>query len=59
VETAEPQPQGIADEQAAVAEPEATQKQEVAAEESATSEDAKKEAKPRRKSWLQDFLPFS
>jgi ribonuclease E len=59
VETAEPQPQGIADEQAAVAEPEATQKQEVAGEESATSEDAKKEAKPRRKSWLQDFLPFS
>ena len=59
VETAEPQPQGITDEQAAAAEPEATQKQEVAAEESATSEDAKKEAKPRRKSWLQDFLPFS
>jgi len=59
VETAEPQPQGIADEQAAAAEPEATQKQEVASEESATSEDAKKEAKPRRKSWLQDFLPFS
>jgi ribonuclease E len=52
VETAEPQAQGISDEQAA-------QKQEVAAEESATSEDAKKEAKPRRKSWLQDFLPFS
>jgi ribonuclease E len=59
VETAEFQPQGITDEQAAVAEPEATQKQEVAAEESATSEEAKKEAKPRRKSWLQDFLPFS
>ncbi len=59
VETAEPQPQGITDEQAAAAEPEATQKQEVAPEESATSEDAKKEAKPRRKSWLQDFLPFS
>jgi ribonuclease E len=59
VETAEHQPQGITDEQAAVAEPEATQKQEVAAEESATSEEAKKEAKPRRKSWLQDFLPFS
>jgi ribonuclease E len=59
VETAEPQPQGITDEQAAAAEPEATQKPEVAPEESATSEDAKKEAKPRRKSWLQDFLPFS
>ncbi len=59
VETAEPRPQGISDEQAAAAEPEDTQKQEVAAEESATSEDAKKEAKPRRKSWLQDFLPFS
>jgi len=59
VETAEPQQQGITDEQAAAAEPEATQKQEVAPEESATSEDAKKEAKPRRKSWLQDFLPFS
>jgi ribonuclease E len=59
VETAELRPQGISDEQAAAAEPEATQQQEVGAEESATSEDAKKEAKPRRKSWLQDFLPFS
>jgi ribonuclease E len=59
VVTAEPQPQGITDEQAAPAEPEATQNQEVAPDESATSEDAKKEAKPRRKSWLQDFLPFS
>jgi hypothetical protein len=28
-------------------------------EESAATEEAKKEAKPRRKSWLQDFLPFS
>jgi ribonuclease E len=28
-------------------------------EESAAAEEAKKEAKPRRKSWLQDFLPFS
>jgi ribonuclease E len=59
VETADTQAQEITDEQTAGAEPEATQKQEVAAEEPATSEDAKKEAKPRRKSWLQDFLPFS
>ncbi len=59
METIEPQLQVIADEQVEAAEPEATPKQEVAAEESATSEDAKKEAKPRRKSWLQDFLPFS
>jgi len=59
VETADLQAQEITDEQTAGAEPEAIQKQEVAAEESATSEDAKKEAKPRRKSWLQDFLPFS
>jgi ribonuclease E len=59
VETAEPQPQGITDEQAAAEEPEAPPKQEVAAEEAATVEEAKKEAKPRRKSWLQDFLPFS
>jgi ribonuclease E len=28
-------------------------------EESAAAEETKKEAKPRRKSWLQDFLPFS
>ncbi len=54
-----PQAEDIAEEQAASAEPESAPAQEAESKESDRSKDAGKEAKPRRKSWLQDFLPFS
>jgi ribonuclease E len=56
---AEPQANEIPVERAAPEAPEAARTQVATSEESTAEEDAKKEAKPRRKSWLQDFLPFS
>jgi ribonuclease E len=57
--SAEPQAKEIPMERAAPEPIETTTAQEAKSEEPAAAEEAKKEAKPRRKSWLQDFLPFS
>jgi ribonuclease E len=56
-EPAEPQTSEITEEKTEPVEP--AQAQGIESGQSEAPEDAKKETKPRRKSWLQDFLPFS